>query len=93
MGGQGGEGSMKSQTDKLGQPVKPGDIVVASFMVGRSHRFVRAEVGELTPQFANLKGLDRKVRFYNLVVINKLLPHDSGTSTREMIGRELGYGH
>lgn len=76
---------MKSQTDRLGQQVTIGAIVLASFMHGRSHHFMLAKVAGLTPQFANLVALNgvdnyilpRKCRFYNLVVVNKLLPTES----------------
>lgn len=72
-----------SQTDKLGQPVTIGATVVASFMAGRSHHFLLAKVVGLTPQMASLDRADgkpgnyifpRKCRFYNLLVVDKLLP-------------------
>lgn len=67
---------MQSQRDKLGQQVLVGDRVVATFMNGRHHEFILAKVVALTPQFAviQLKGDTRKVRFYNTVKVDKLLP-------------------
>lgn len=69
---------MSTQTDKLGQPVTVGANVVATFMHGRSHHFVRAKVVGLTPQFAIIerRGEGRRVRFYNTLVIDKLLPSE-----------------
>lgn len=77
--------AVPSQTDKLGQQVHVGDTVLASYMAGRSHRFERARVTGLTPKFAVLGG--RKVRFYNTVVVTKLvLPESSaGRSTQEVM--------
>lgn len=87
---------MKSQTDKLGKQVAIGATVLASFMHGRSHHFMLAKVVGLTPQFAILGARDgtegyifpRKCRFYNLVVVDKLLKEERGAhNTAEAMGR------
>lgn len=88
--------SLLSQTDKLGQPVSVGSNVVASYMAGRSHRFVRDRVIAVTPQFAVLS-CERRVRFYNTVVIDKLnkpVVEEGGVSCQliylEHLEREAG---
>jgi hypothetical protein len=86
---------MNSQTDKLGQPVTVGATVVASFTHRRSHHFTLAKVVGMTPQMAVLddcRGADkyvfpRKCRFYNLVVVDKLVKEQrGGLNTAEIMG-------
>jgi hypothetical protein len=76
---------LDSQRDKLGQPVNIGDDIVATYMFGRSHYFVRAKVRDMTAQFAVLQN-GRKVRFYNTLVVNAIVRQpQGGVSTAELM--------
>lgn len=76
---------LASQRDKLGQQVNIGDDIVATYMSGRSHYFVKATVKDMTAQFAVIQN-GRKVRFYNTLVVNAIVRQpQGGVNTAELM--------